>query len=179
MRLISQIIGLYPYFQILTKFLRNWCIIEWLALLICILFYLGYPGYQRLFLACDEEPDRLQANTTSAEGPRHQDLTETRNRAWKASGTQGTVGLSSGSFYPSCDHWYCRTKLFRETWIDVCSPEVSLEAHPWYLKWSFQPWGEWSSPPLFMAATGLAGNSPALYLFQLLCFIMPVNRHKT
>ena len=60
-----------------------------------------------------------------------------------------------------------------------CSPVVSLEVHPWYLKWSFQPWGEWSSPPLFMAATGLAGNSPALYLFQLLCFIMPVNRHKT
>ena len=32
-----------------------------------------------------------------------------------------------------------------------------------------------------MAATctGLVGISAALYLFQLLCFIMQVNRHKT
>lgn len=30
-----------------------------------------------------------------------------------------------------------------------------------------------------MAATGFFGISAALYLFQLLCFIMPVNRHET
>ena len=30
-----------------------------------------------------------------------------------------------------------------------------------------------------MTATGLVGISAALYLFQLLCFVMPVNRHKT
>ena len=30
-----------------------------------------------------------------------------------------------------------------------------------------------------MMAKGLVGISAALYFFQLLCFIMPVNRHKT
>ena len=29
-----------------------------------------------------------------------------------------------------------------------------------------------------MVATGLVGISAAVYLFQLLCFIMAVNRHK-
>ena len=41
-----------------------------------------YPGYQRLFLASDEELSRPQAEDTS---------TETGNRAWKVSGTEGSA----------------------------------------------------------------------------------------
>ena len=33
---------------------------------------MAYPGYQRFFLACDEELRRPQADTSSAEGRRHE-----------------------------------------------------------------------------------------------------------
>ena len=63
----------------------------------------------------------------SAACRRHKDLTETGNRTWKASGTQGTVGLSWGSFCPSCCHWYCwsRSEKHGSTFV-----------HLWYLYWS-------------------------------------------
>ena len=36
----------------------------------------NYPGYQRFFLACDEELRRPQADTSSAEGRRHERRTK-------------------------------------------------------------------------------------------------------
>ena len=54
----------------------------------------SYPERQRVFLACDEEFRRPQADDTNGEAARKNsrgslflDLTETGNRAWKASGT--------------------------------------------------------------------------------------------
>ena len=43
-----------------------------------------FPGYQRFFLACDEELRRPQADTSSPSA-------ETGNRAWKVSGTLGNI----------------------------------------------------------------------------------------
>jgi len=50
----------------------------------------SYPGYQRFFLAFDEELSRPSTRLRpKAEETSREDLTETGNRAWKASGTQG------------------------------------------------------------------------------------------
>ena len=50
---------------------------------------------ESFFFACDEELRRPQADTSSAEGRRHeqhfQDLTETGNRAWKAPTSYATT----------------------------------------------------------------------------------------
>ena len=51
-------------------------------------------GTRYFFLACDDELRRLQADTSSAE-----DLNETRNRACKVSGTQGTIHLELFHFF--------------------------------------------------------------------------------
>ena len=59
-----------------------------------------YPGYQRFFLACIGELQRPK--TQVAKWVTFLDLTETGNRAWKASGTQG-INLVIG-FLKSQNH---------------------------------------------------------------------------
>ena len=41
-----------------------------------------YPGYQRFFLACDEDLRRPQADTSSAEGRRQERRRREKNRGW-------------------------------------------------------------------------------------------------
>ena len=80
-----------PGMLVITR--RNW------KLRLCN-FYCGeYPGYQRFFLACDGElrfvghrPTRVPPKAEDTRGEAFRAghfLTETGNRAWKASGTQG------------------------------------------------------------------------------------------
>ena len=62
-----------------------------------------YPGYQRFCRVCNGElrfvgsrPTHVRPKVEDTSG---EDLTETRNRAWKASGTQGNIFVESTLFF--------------------------------------------------------------------------------
>ena len=114
-----------------------------------------HPRYQRLFLACGEELRPSQADTSSAKGQRPKtrtaklfaqvilkDLTETWNRPWKASGTQGNVAGNVARKHKNLNlaqllrlratfHWYIASFfIYARAQVKIRRPWKSLAILP-------------------------------------------------